>query len=197
MVAEGLSAKDIAKKFNTKVDVIRELNDLPTGALTVGTDLRLPSAASALPPKVMLAAARVDGRRGANAGGRPHVHVVRRGDTLWAVARRTGINVNTLAMMNGMQPGDTLRAGQRLRLTSKAAPSSTARTKLASTSTSVASSADDRPVTHVVRKGDTLSAIARLYQVTVTQITHWNGLTDRVAIKPGQKLTIRVSSRRG
>jgi membrane-bound lytic murein transglycosylase D len=195
-VKKGDSFTSIAKKFNTKVDVIRELNDLPTGPLTVGTDLRLPSAASALPPKVVLAAARVDGRRGANAGGRPHVHVVRRGDTLWAVARRTGMDVNTLAMMNGMQPGDTLRAGQRLRLTSKAAPSAN-RTKLASTSTSVASSSDDRPVTHTVRKGDTLSAIARLYQVTVAQITHWNGLTARGSIKPGQKLTIRVSSRRG
>ena len=50
---------------------------------------------------------------------------------------------------------------------------------------------------HTVRKGDTLSAIARLYQVTVSQITAWNGLTARSLIKPGQKLTIRVSSRRG
>ena len=107
------------------------------------------------------------------------------------------MDVNTLAMMNGMQPGDTLRAGQRLRLTSNSAPSSASRTKLASTTTSVAASSGERPVTHVVRKGDTLSAIARLYQVTVAQITHWNGLTDRGSIKPGQKLTIRVSSRRG
>ena len=34
----------------------------------------------------------------------PHVHVVRRGDSLWRIARRNGMNVNTLAMMNGMQP---------------------------------------------------------------------------------------------
>jgi len=195
-VKKGDSFASIAKKFNTKPEVVRELNDLSSGMLIVGADLRLPSAASALPPKVMLAAARVDGRRGPNAGGRPHVHVVRRGDTLWAVARRTGMDVNTLAMMNGMQPGDTLRAGQRLRLTSNATPTAT-RTKLASSTTAVVADRGERPVTHVVRRGDTLSAIARLYQVTVAQITHWNGLTDRVAIKPGQKLTIRVSSRRG
>jgi membrane-bound lytic murein transglycosylase D len=101
--------------------------------------------------------------------------------------------VNTLARMNGMQPGDTLRAGQKLRLTTT--PANT-RTKLA-TSSSSASDAGDRPVTHTVRKGDTLSAIARLYQVTVNQIATWNGLTARSLIKPGQKLTIRVSSRRG
>jgi membrane-bound lytic murein transglycosylase D len=185
----------VARKFNTTIQVVRELNAVPTGTLVVGSELRVPSEAVTLPPKVVRAAALVDSRD--RRGSRPHMHVVvRNGDTLWRIARRHGMDVNQLAMMNGMQPGDTLRAGQRLRLTSAAAPGAT-RTKLASTSTSVASSSDDRPVTHVVRKGDTLSAIARLYQVTVTQITHWNGLTDRVSIKPGQKLTIRVSSRRG
>jgi membrane-bound lytic murein transglycosylase D len=190
-VQAGDTVSAVARKYNTKIDVIREMNDLPSGPLTVGMDLRVPSAASALPPKVMQAAARVDGR--GSAGNRPHVHVVRRGDTLWAVARRSGMNVNTLAKMNGMQPGDTLRAGQKLRLTTTP---STSRTKLASSSVS-SSDAGDRPVTHTVRKGDTLSAIARLYQVTVAQISSWNGLTARSLIKPGQKLTIRVSSRRG
>jgi membrane-bound lytic murein transglycosylase D len=189
-VAKGDTVSGIARKFNTKPEVIREINDLPSGALTVGTDLRVPTAAAALPPKVMLAAARVDGRRGAGAAGRPHVHVVRRGDTLWAVARRSGMDVNTLATMNGMQPGDTLRAGQKLKLT--AAASGGSRAKLASSTSS-----GERPVTYTVRKGDTLSAIARLFQVSVAQITSWNDLARRAAIKPGQKLTIRVSSRRG
>ncbi len=190
-VKKGDTVAAIARKFNTKNEVIRELNDLPSGTITVGTDLRVPSAAAALPPKVVLAAARVDGRRSAGAGGRPHVHVVRRGDTLWAVARRTGMDVNTLAMMNGMQPGDTLRAGQKLKLTASAPSAS--RTKLASSS----SSNGDRPVNYTVRKGDTLYAIARLFQVSVAQIQSWNDLTSRSHIKPGQKLTIRVSSRRG
>jgi membrane-bound lytic murein transglycosylase D len=193
-VKSGDTVSSVARQFNTSVDVIRELNELPTGPLTVGTDLRVPVSSVALPPKVMQAAARVDARRGGGGGNRPHVHVVRRGDTLWAVARRSGINVNTLASLNGMQPGDTLRPGQKLKLK---APSSagSSRTKLASTS--IAASGNERPVTYTVRKGDTLSAIARLFQVTVAQITDWNDITARSPIKPGQKLTIRVSSRRG
>jgi membrane-bound lytic murein transglycosylase D len=94
-------------------------------------------------------------------------------------------------MMNGMQPSDTLRAGQKLQLT-KAAKTAARGTKLASSSASGA-----RPVTYTVRKGDTLSAIARMFQVTVAQIADWNDIATRSAIKPGQKLTIRVSSRRG
>ena len=52
-------------------------------------------------------------------------------------------------------------------------------------------------MTYTVRKGDTLSAIARMFQVTVSQLTAWNDITSRTTIRPGQKLTIRVSSRRG
>jgi LysM repeat protein len=36
-----------------------------------------------------------------------------------------------------------------------------------------------------------------MFQVTVAQILDWNDITVRSPIKPGQKLTIRVSSRRG
>lgn len=182
-VEKGDSVSEVARRFHTKADVIRQLNDLPTGVLTVGSELRVPSSAIKLPPKVMLAAARFDGRREAT---RTHVHVVRRGDSLWGIARRSGMDVNTLATMNGMQPTDTLRAGTRLRLTS----SSSGKTTLASTSHS-------RRVSYTVRRGDTLYAIARLFQVSAAQIADWNDISVRSTIRPGQKLTIRVSSRRG
>lgn len=191
-VKAGDSVASVARRFETKIEVIRELNELPAGPLTVGTDLRVPSSAVTLPPKVMLAAARVDGRRDRAIRGRQHVHVVRRGDSLWGIARRTGMDVNTLAMMNGMQPGDTLRAGQKLQLTSNSGGPSR-RTKLASTS----GSSGARPVMYTVRVGDTLSAIARMFQVTVAQIVDWNDIGTHSPITPGQKLTIRVSSRRG
>jgi len=58
------------------------------------------------------------------------------------------------------------------------------------------SSAAAGPVTYIVRAGDTLYAIAKLFQVTVAQISSWNDL-EHAAIRPGQKLTIRVSSRGG
>jgi membrane-bound lytic murein transglycosylase D len=190
-VKKGDTVASVAKRFQTSAEVLRQMNDLPSGPLTVGTDLSCPTQIT-LPPKVMLAAARVDGKRDRTLRGRQHVHVVRRGDTLWSVARRSGMDVNTLAMMNGMQPGDTLRAGQRLQLTSTSSGARGA--KLASTSSS---SGGARPVTYVVRAGDTLSAIARMFQVTVAQIVNWNDIGQRHDIKPGQKLTIRVSSSRG
>ena len=179
-VARGDSVISVAKKFKTTPNVVREMNDLPTGPLTVGTDLRLPSPSSTLPAKVLLAAARVDGRD--RSARRPHVHVVRRGDTMWSIARRSGMDVNKLAVMNGMQPGDPLRAGQRIRVSSGEARGH--------------SSGSARKVTYVVRAGDTLTRIAKLFQVSVKEIMAWNGIGSH-GISAGQRLTIRMSSRRG
>jgi len=52
-------------------------------------------------------------------------------------------------------------------------------------------------VTYIVRAGDTLRQIARLFQVSVSQILAWNGLSSETHILKGQKLTIRVASRGG
>ncbi len=180
-VKHGDSVASVARRFKTTVNVVRELNDLPSGALTIGSDLRVPAARTELPPKVVLAAARVDGR--VRASRRPHVHFVRAGagDSLWAIARRAGMDVNTLASLNGMSPGDTLRAGQRIKLSAR------------QRSTSKQPAA--RRVTYTVRVGDTLTQIAKLFQVSVAQILAWNGLGSSHSIVPCQKLTIRVASR--
>jgi membrane-bound lytic murein transglycosylase D len=181
-VAKGDSVASVAKRFNTTVNVVRELNDLPTGRLTVGTDLRVPSAVTTLPPKVVLAAAIADGR--GRVARRPHIQVVREGDSLWAIARRHGINVNTLAMMNGMHPGDTLRAGQKIKLGGRGSRGS-------------GGSGSARRVVYTVRAGDTLTQIAKLFQVSVSQILAWNGMSHHTPILAGRKLTIRLASRRG
>src|SRR5579864_3299966 len=151
---------------------------MPSGGLSVGDDLRVPSAVTDLPAKVMLAAAQVDGRV---RRGRPHVQIVRRGESLWTIARRHGINVNTLAMMNGLQPGDTLRAGQRIRLSSGGG----------------SGHARARRVEYTVRDGDTVGGIARLFQCSVTQLLAWNGLSSHVHLHAGQKLRIHLGTRHG
>ena len=178
-VRRGDSIASVARKFHTSVNVIRELNDL-TGGLTVGDDLRVPSAVPELPAKVMLAAARVDGH--GRSGRRAHVQVVRRGDSLWTIARRNGMNVNTLASLNGMHPGDALRAGQRIRLTSGSSGGS-------------GRSGSHRRLFYTVREGDTVTQIARLFQCSVPQLLAWNGLSSHSHLHAGQKLRIRLHTR--
>ena len=186
-VHRGDSVISVAHQFDTTVNVIRDLNGLPAGRLTVGSDLRIPSSTAVqLPAKVMLAAARVDGKvRENRRERRVRIQTVRAGESLWTIARRHGINVNTLASMNGMHPGDSLRAGQKIRLSAS------------NTAPRASSGSIGRRVVYIVRAGDTLRQIAKLFQVTVSQILGWNGMSSETQILKGQKLTIRVASRGG
>jgi len=174
-VNHGDSVVSVAAQFHTSVNVIRELNDFPAGSLTVGMDLRVPSAVPELPAKVVLAAARIDGSD--RAARRPHVQIVRRGDSLWAIARRHGMNVNTLAQMNGLRPGDTLRAGQHIRLAGGGVSSG---------------SRHVRRVVYTVRSGDTMVEIAQQFQCSVPQLRAWNGLGAHSPIHAGQKLRVHT-----
>jgi membrane-bound lytic murein transglycosylase D len=183
-VKKGESVATIAAKYKTQPIVVREMNSLAEGApLVEGTELRVPTAVVNLPSKVMLAAARVDGKGGR--AGRPAVHVVRSGDSLWRIAKRHRMNVNTLARLNGMRPGDTLRAGQKLVLNTRASVGSGSKK-------SSGSSGSARQVSYKVRSGDTLSRIAQVFGVSVSDLVNWNGISKHSTLRPGQRLTVNV-----
>ena len=193
----------VARSYNTTPDLVRELNGLGAkDLLAVGDSLRVPSTAVVLPAKAARAALLVDNRLanvpGARRAGRTAVHVVRRGDTLTSIAKRLGTDTRTLAQLNDMQVGDTLRAGQRLVVGAAAprplpgvaaAPAGTVKPAAASLAKT---GIDNKKVTYTVRRGDTLYSVARLLQVTVSQLLNWNGLKQTGVIKPGQRLVAFV-----
>jgi len=121
------------------------------------------------------------------------VHVVRRGDTLYAIAHRLGTDVHTLAKLNNMEIDDPLRAGQHLVLSPQSAASR--RSGARSSGVAASTSAGGRQVTYTVRRGDTLYGIARLLQVTLHDLLGWNDIPAGGSIHPGQKLVAFVSSR--
>lgn len=176
-VASGDTLSTIARKFGTSIAVLKQVNGLESNRLRAGQDLLMPAAGSALPMKVAMAAARVDGRAPAK---RRAFHVVRRGESLWTIARRNGVDVRTLASWNGMQPGDVLPAGRKLVLRAGAGKSQPA----------VAGSGVQ--TTYTVRRGDTLSHIARRFGLSVTQLLSWNGLGRNHTLMPGQRLVMYV-----
>jgi membrane-bound lytic murein transglycosylase D len=180
-VASGESIASIAKKYKTQPIVIRDMNNLGSDQLVIGAELRVPTAVVNLPAKVMLAAARVDGR-GNRSGRRPAVHVVRSGDSLWRIAKRHRMDVATLARLNGMGANDTLRAGQKLVLN-----------RNGSGSNSTASGGGSK--TYKVRSGDTLSRIARSFNVSVNDLVNWNGISRHSTLRVGQKLTVNARAR--
>jgi membrane-bound lytic murein transglycosylase D len=50
-----------------------------------------------------------------------------------------------------------------------------------------------RQVTYVVRRGDSLSSIARRFRVTVPNIVEWNDVSTEKYLQPGQRLKMFVN----
>jgi membrane-bound lytic murein transglycosylase D len=189
-VRGGDTVTSVAKRFNSTTQMIRELNGLGSvGAIEIGSELRVPSSVSTLPPKVARAAAMVDSRGSASARRRAGggIHVVRSGDSLWNIARRTGVDVKTLARMNGLSADAQLRPGQKLNVRGSGTPAAGGAARAPATDPE-----GSRRVTYVVRSGDTLSSIARVLQVSVASLRSWNDLGRRNVIRPGQKLVAFV-----
>jgi membrane-bound lytic murein transglycosylase D len=96
------------------------------------------------------------------------------------------MDVRTLARLNGMQPGERLRAGERL-VVSRSAPA----TRDADQNAVERSGHKARGSQHyVVRSGDTLYSIARRHNISVTQLATWNGITAQTRVQVGQQLTV-------
>ncbi|MFW6175319.1 MAG: LysM peptidoglycan-binding domain-containing protein, partial [Acidobacteriota bacterium] len=94
-------------------------------------------------------------------------HAVRRGDTLWQIASRYGTTVDRIRRANGLS-GNVLHPGQTLTIHAGSSGGSV----------------------YVVRRGDTLGAIARREGVSLTRLLRANDLSRRSTIYPGQSIVI-------
>lgn len=112
-------------------------------------------------------------------------YTVRSGDSLGKIANKYHTTVRNLQNWNNLR-GTTIRAGERLKVgrgKGSSAHSSTSRSTSGSSSSSGSSSV------YVVKKGDTLSAIAKRYPgVSANDIMKANNCSEN--IHPGQKLKI-------
>lgn len=99
-------------------------------------------------------------------------YVVERGDTLWDISKKTNLSIEQLKNWNHLT-STTIYPNQRLKL----------------------SNDEQTATTYNVKQGDTLSAIAVKFGVTVEQLMSWNGLENEF-IFAGDKLAVHSSSRK-
>lgn len=134
------------------------------------------------PHHLVIPADRAEPLRRALAGTPParwvrwHRHQVRRGESLYVIARRYGTTVDTLMRLNGMS-GHLLAVGRDLKV--PRAPASAA-----------SSVGEATAGAYTVRPGDSLWAIARRFNVRVHDLTRWNDLSRNAVLQPGQVLVL-------
>jgi murein DD-endopeptidase MepM/ murein hydrolase activator NlpD len=150
--------------------------------------------------------AQTDDRPPADANGvitYPHYQVAvgRRGDTVTSVADRVGISADRLARYNGLKADAPVLKGEILAIPKGATLESTGSIEdIASSALDSAPSSapqvqqGDEPVRHTVRSGETAYSIARLYNVSVTALSSWNGLGPDLSVRNGQRLLIPTSA---
>ena len=121
------------------------------------------------------------------------VHVVRKGESLGSVARKYHVTVANIKAWNHLKR-ETIHVGQRLTIYRSGSPmtkvSSTSKSGNSKSSVNKKTSTAPKVRTHTVKKGETLSSIAKKYKCTVSDIKKWNGLKSNT-VKVGQKLKIK------
>jgi membrane-bound lytic murein transglycosylase D len=183
-IARGESLITIAARYETTPDVLREVNGLSGNMIRAGDYLMIPHASAAAQIYSQSVTARTSRIQNRERDGTRVEYRVRRGDSLWSIAQRYNVSTTTLASWNAMAPGDVLSVDRKLVIWTDAPAAATAST--------ASGPAEVRRVSYVVRRGDSLYAIASRFRVSLNQLLDWNSLSTDKYLQPGQSLVLYV-----
>ncbi len=145
-VKSGDSLWSISRKFGITVDELKNANNLSSNLLSIGQNLIIP---------------------GKEAQATSGEYVVKKGDTLYSIAKKYNTSVDNLKSINNIIT-DSLAIGQIIKLP-------------------VQSNIGDN--SYIVKKGDSLYSIARTYNTSVDKLKEINNLTSN-ALAIGQVLKL-------
>lgn len=108
---------------------------------------------------------------------KPGTHLVKQGETLYAIAKQYNVGVTDLLEWNSLEITSGIKPGQVLAI------------KPTQTKESVPQSPQTQFIVHEVKESDTLYSVARQYNVTIKDIMEWNKKED-FKVTRGEKLWI-------
>jgi membrane-bound lytic murein transglycosylase D len=214
----GDKLEKIAPRFGMTVANLKEANGIQ-GRIKITPGFTLLVAGqegadpSPLPEQPRLPVADPDPRTSARS------HTVRKGETLPAIAKRYGMTVAQLKQMNHLR-SDKLAPGSRLALTEVGTVTVTLSSKKADKNSDKAVIAGAKPAKnadkaaiasakspaakptaasrapkitrYTIRRGDTLTSIAKHFNVDKDDLLRWNRISPN-ALTPGKTLTIQLA----
>lgn len=166
-VKSGDTLYGIARKYNTTVQDIMNLNYFTSTILQPGQVIRIPEMYTK--EEEMYMPSYIN-------------YIVKKGDTLYSIARNNNVTVDTLIRDNGLT-SNTLSIGQTIRIR-------TPETEVVEECYGTGYIPEDTAqTTYTVKKGDNLYSIARKFNTTVQSIKSKNNLNSNL-LSIGQKLII-------
>jgi membrane-bound lytic murein transglycosylase D len=160
-VRRGETVSHIAERYRTSTSTIARLNNLNSRYLIrPGQRLKVPSqggTSAAPPPSFEL-----------TKDGEKLVYVVKRGDSLYQIARSFNTSVDSIKQLNNLR-SNIIKVGQKLEISSGDTAGTTQYTVVA---------------------GDTPFKIAQQFNMSLNTLLTLNGLNSRSRIYPGQKLWV-------
>ncbi|MDR0367292.1 MAG: LysM peptidoglycan-binding domain-containing protein [Rickettsiales bacterium] len=169
-VVKGDTLYSLAKKYDVKVYDLAEQNNMKAPfVLKVGGFVKVPDpsrAKQARPAATLVPDLDAD-KSFIEEPYRQSVEV-KKGDTLYSIARANGVPLRDLIEANGISPPYSLSPGQRLNLPATAF--------------------------HIASKGDTLYGISRRYGVNLKSLAVANGIKPPYSLSVGQKIVLPAST---
>lgn len=170
-VRKGDTLWRIADKHNTSINALKSANRLSSETISTGQTLLIPGHGESAPSM-----------------GRPSAagsHVVRQGETFSQIARSHGVSQDALARANPAAYPDRLLIGEKLMIPGgKSTPVPSYEPPANSPAATLSSRA------HVVKRGESLGAIAKSYGIPTATLASANKLKNANLIEPGQRLII-------
>ncbi|MBX2998144.1 MAG: LysM peptidoglycan-binding domain-containing protein [Caldilineaceae bacterium] len=165
VIQAGDTLLSIAQRFGVSADTIMQANTLrDANNLIQGQVLFIPGYQGSTTGTTA----------GRASSSTPAVHIVRAGETLFAIAQTYGVTAAELVTANQITNPNQLQTGQRLIIPGVTAAEIEAANR----------------VIHVVAAGEGLNAIARRYNVSVNAIIEANNISNPNFLTVGQQLII-------
>jgi len=123
-------------------------------------------------------------------------HIVRRGDSITRICNIYNLNKTILLKANNLHSAK-LRAGQHLRIPYQTTKYVLLKKGETPESRFARAKTGGKLFLHQIKKGETLSRIARLYNVSVDIIMQWNDLQSAHKIRAGRQLALYLDQHGG